>query len=469
MGSTLRLTISGDVETAEIRVDSSIAIRDLVREWAARCSSHAPDELVVLSGDSTTVFDQGDNLAALGLRGGTVLRLVTGDEALGLEAGTVTTTLDSVAVFPSEQAAFRSDAAGWDEPPAVGAGARPGGEAERTTYRGSILPVSQSLEEDEDGWLPPKVSWGSRLARALKAVLARGPAATAGPALYGKATTSTPGARYRRAMQENDRVHSLEMLTRGARLSRCVVVAVVSPKGGAGKTTVTALLGTMLAELRRDPVLALDANPDFGNLRDKLASAGHPARTTDELAEWLAARPSATPAELSAQLGLGPHGLRYVPTPVGDLDRMVLTADYGLYRDLIARLRDYEGIILIDCGTGLLDPPVRAALEAADQILLVTDNSPDTAGLVVTAAQFLPPQTPTWLIANKIPEKGSMVDLSRVVSDIPQLRGVTVLPEQRLAENIVTPDFTWDEGPGAWQEPLREVAARLAGNWATLA
>ena len=35
-----------------------------------------------------------------------------------------------------------------------------------------------------------------------------------------------------------------------------------------GKTTMTALLGMLVAELRRDPVIALDANPDFGDLKD---------------------------------------------------------------------------------------------------------------------------------------------------------------------------------------------------------
>jgi MinD-like ATPase involved in chromosome partitioning or flagellar assembly len=268
-------------------------------------------------------------------------------------------------------------------------------------------------------------------------------------------------------MRDSDRGHNLETMIRTATLDRCMVIAVVSPKGGAGKTTVTALLGMLFAELRRDPVLALDANPDFGNLADKLAPPDRAGMCTDELARWLQSRP-ATPAELAARLGTGPHGLRFLPTPVGDLDRMVATADVALYRDLIARLRDYQGIILVDCGTGLLDPPVRAALDTADQILLVTDSSADTAGLVVTAAQHLPAGTPTWLIANKMPARGAMVDLDRVTQAIPQLRGVTVIPEQRLTENILTPTFDWAHGPGPWQEPLREIAARLADTWHSL-
>jgi MinD-like ATPase involved in chromosome partitioning or flagellar assembly len=277
----------------------------------------------------------------------------------------------------------------------------------------------------------------------------------------------TAGKRYREAIQANDRTYNLDRIIREAPLGRCVVIAVVSPKGGAGKTTISALLGMLFAELRRDPVLALDANPDFVNLKDKLGRPADPAIATDELAAWLAGEASVRPAELAARLGVGPHGVRFLPSPVGDLERMVRAADFDLYRNLLARLRDYEGIILVDCGTGLLDPPVRAALGTADQIVLVTDSAADTAALVVTAAHHLP-RTSTWLVANKMPSKGATVDLGRVQVAIPQLRGVTVIPEQRLTENIVTPQFSWDDAPDAWQEPIREIAARLANSWKAL-
>jgi MinD-like ATPase involved in chromosome partitioning or flagellar assembly len=209
----------------------------------------------------------------------------------------------------------------------------------------------------------------------------------------------------------------------------------------------------LLAELRRDPVLALDANPDFGNLADKLAAPDRTGMCTDDLARWLQAQPAATPAELAAGLGTGPHGLRFLPTPVGDLNRMVATADVALYQDLIARLRDYQGIILVDCGAGLLDPPVRAALDTADQILLVTDSSADTAGLVVTAAQHLPADTPTWLIANKMLAKGAIVDLDRVAQAIWQWAFI---------ERVSTGLFLLGLGHHQEARPYLAVANRLA-------
>jgi hypothetical protein len=54
---------------------------------------------------------------------------------------------------------------------------------------------------------------------------------------------------------------------------------------------------------------------------------------------------------------------------------------------------------------------------------------------------------------------------------MPHLNGVTILPAPdggQLAENIVTPSFSWADAPTTWQEPVRELAARLANNWSQL-
>src|SRR5262245_9596846 len=46
-------------------------------------------------------------------------------------------------------------------------------------------------------------------------------------------------------------------------------IAVLSMKGGVGKTTVTVGLGVTFAGLRGDRVIAFDANPDFGTLAQR--------------------------------------------------------------------------------------------------------------------------------------------------------------------------------------------------------
>src|SRR5881396_2019392 len=49
-------------------------------------------------------------------------------------------------------------------------------------------------------------------------------------------------------------------------LTRCNIIAVLSPKGGVGKTTCTFLLGNALASHLNLRCLAIDADPDFGTL-----------------------------------------------------------------------------------------------------------------------------------------------------------------------------------------------------------
>ena len=49
-------------------------------------------------------------------------------------------------------------------------------------------------------------------------------------------------------------------------MTRPNTVALISPKGGVGKTTSTFLVGNLLATHLKLRVIAVDANPDFGTL-----------------------------------------------------------------------------------------------------------------------------------------------------------------------------------------------------------
>ena len=60
-------------------------------------------------------------------------------------------------------------------------------------------------------------------------------------------------------------------------------IAVMSLKGGVGKTTTTVALGSVLAEERGDRVIAIDANPDFGTLAQRVAADAAGAATIRDL------------------------------------------------------------------------------------------------------------------------------------------------------------------------------------------
>jgi MinD-like ATPase involved in chromosome partitioning or flagellar assembly len=524
MPSTVLVTVSGDAGTAKVRADVSIPLTRLLPTWAKRCSSSAPEDLAIVFGDEGRSLDLNGTLDDLGMPSGSILHLVAVvdlDELDGVDLDRVdldtveppvvqrsTTTMTAGAVAMSAgppgmhddpelapsmwglrsvpsptiglQSALRWPTETFTPPTSPVEPARPPSASTsspaRVLDRPVVTPVPSAPRSrrarPEDAALPPRVPGLKRFWRAVKAVLSRKMVSLEPAGAFAMPTRLTAGQRYRMALQATNRSHNLEVMIRANPLRRCMVIAVVSPKGGPGKTTVTALLGSLFAELRRDPVLALDANPDLGDLKDKLGHNGNGAAAlVDDLAAWLDEHPSATPADMWSRLGVGPHGLRYIATPRPpecSRARMIAAADFQLYQGLIARLRDYAGIILIDCGTGMLDPPVRAALQAADQIVLVTDGAATTARQVVAATELLPEHVPTWLVANKMPKKGSSLDLGLVAAAIPRLNGVAVLPVPdggQLAENIVTPGFRWSEAPDAWQEPIRELGARLARNW----
>ena len=53
-------------------------------------------------------------------------------------------------------------------------------------------------------------------------------------------------------------------------LHGCYKIAMLSLKGGVGKTTITTTLGSTFSSLRGDRVIAVDANPDRGTLSQKI-------------------------------------------------------------------------------------------------------------------------------------------------------------------------------------------------------
>src|SRR5262249_44701865 len=60
-------------------------------------------------------------------------------------------------------------------------------------------------------------------------------------------------------------------------------IAVLSIKGGVGKTTTTLGLGSALAMVRADRVIAVDANPDRGTLAERVADTSTSSTVRDLL------------------------------------------------------------------------------------------------------------------------------------------------------------------------------------------
>jgi MinD-like ATPase involved in chromosome partitioning or flagellar assembly len=272
--------------------------------------------------------------------------------------------------------------------------------------------------------------------------------------------------RLRWSWRETDYLNRLEGVIQEPLLRRCVTIAVMSPKGGVGKTTTTALLGALLAMLRRDRIVAVDTNPDFGSLGRSLAP-NHEV-FVDDLLEVLD-DPQLTVTALDGNLGRGAHGLMVLPSPVDPVRMARLGED--AYEKVVRRLQEMVGTILLDCGTGLHEPTSKAALKTADQVVLVTDAEPATASIVAEAATLLRQEgVPLYLLVNKMPTAGSRLDVSALETYIPQARGLVVLPaNERAASHLASGVFDWRDAPSSWKRAMREVAAALVADWPELA
>jgi len=207
-------------------------------------------------------------------------------------------------------------------------------------------------------------------------------------------------------------------------------VAVMSLKGGVGKTTTTMGLGSTLASLRGDRIIAVDANPDRGTLSDKVALETA-ATVRDLLNERGHIRRYADVRTYTSQAASRLEVL------ASDRDPTVSVAFSGEDYCNVARvLEHYYSICLTDCGTGLLHSAMSGVLHLADQIVLVSTPSVDGARSASATLDWLAAHSYSDLVRNAVvvlsavrPRSKSTVDLDRLEEHFAaRCRAVTRIP-----------------------------------------
>ncbi len=192
-------------------------------------------------------------------------------------------------------------------------------------------------------------------------------------------------------------------------------IAVLSLKGGVGKTTTTAALGATFATLRGDRVVAVDANPDRGTLSDKVRLETA-ATVRDLLNERGQIRRYADVRAFTSQ---APSRLEVLAS---DRDPGVSVA-FGAedYCDAARVLEHFYSICLTDCGTGLLHSAMSGVLRLADQIVVVSSPSVDGARSASATLDWLDAHNCGDLVRNGVvvvsairPRSKSTVDLDRL-------------------------------------------------------
>ncbi|CAL2070509.1 AAA domain protein [Streptomyces murinus] len=227
--------------------------------------------------------------------------------------------------------------------------------------------------------------------------------------------------------EEAERQRKLELI-RTPVLS-CYRIAVISLKGGVGKTTTTTALGSTLATERQDKILAIDANPDAGTLGRRVRrETGATIRDLVQAIPYLNSY-----MDIRRFTSQAPSGLEII---ANDVDPAVSTTfndeDYRRAIDVLGR--QYP-IILTDSGTGLLYSAMRGVLDLADQLIIISTPSVDGASSASTTLDWLAAHGYSDLVSRSLTvisgvrETGKMIKVEDIVSHFEtRTRGVVVVP-----------------------------------------
>ncbi|MDT7710161.1 MAG: hypothetical protein QOG20_5768, partial [Pseudonocardiales bacterium] len=194
----------------------------------------------------------------------------------------------------------------------------------------------------------------------------------------------------------------------------CYKIAMLSLKGGVGKTTMTATLGATFASLRGDRVVAVDANPDRGTLSQKI-----PLETSATVRNLLRdAQRVRRYTDVRAYTSQGPSRLEVLASEQDPAVSEAFSEDD--YRRTVNLLEHFYNIVLTDCGTGLMHSAMYGVLGVADQLIIVSSSSIDGARSASATMDWLDAHGHGDLVRNSVAVVNSVsrssggVDLDRV-------------------------------------------------------
>lgn len=173
-------------------------------------------------------------------------------------------------------------------------------------------------------------------------------------------------------------------------------IAVLSLKGGVGKTTNIVALGSTFASVRGDRVIAVDANPDFGTLAQRVGAPPHHATIRD----LLATEDTSRYPQVRAFTTQAPSRLEVIGSERDPAASEAFSEED--YRRAIDILQHHYNVILTDCGTGLMHSAMNGVLALANSLVLVTSSALDGAQSASATLDWLNLHGYEQLAANSI-------------------------------------------------------------------
>ncbi|MGH3242678.1 MAG: MinD/ParA family ATP-binding protein, partial [Spirillospora sp.] len=171
------------------------------------------------------------------------------------------------------------------------------------------------------------------------------------------------------AREARDQAAFADLMQRPVPSSRQIAIA--SVRGGAGKTTMAALVATELARHRSDRVLAADADAELGSLPLRLGVRPHLSLFD------LAAQNPTTFQEAEAFLTRTRDGLYVLSSTRGGR----IAGEFALetFQAALSTVSRYVAATVIDCGAGILTEVNRGVVASSHGLVLVTPGTVDGA------------------------------------------------------------------------------------------
>lgn len=201
-------------------------------------------------------------------------------------------------------------------------------------------------------------------------------------------------------------------------------IVVLGGKGGVGKTTTTAAIGSTFASLRKDKVIAIDANPDrASNLADRIDP-----RATNSYMDVLTDRNLHGYSDIRSHVGMNEAAGLDVLGNRYQSDRQPLTAK--VYTDTHAVLQRFYSVLISDSGTDVDHQVFPGLMSRADALIMVASTAPDGAK---GAAELM-----DWAY-----EAGYHRLLQRTVVVINDVRGDKGKAHRKLVDSLVEKFSRW--------------------------
>ncbi|MFD4442718.1 AAA family ATPase [Nocardia sp. NPDC058519] len=182
-------------------------------------------------------------------------------------------------------------------------------------------------------------------------------------------------------------------------------IAVLSLKGGVGKTTTTTGIGSIFASIRGDRVIAVDANPDFGTLSQRVA-----IQTRSTVRDLLLDPSIQRYSDVRRHTSQGSSRLEVLASERDPAASEAFNDEE--YRAVARILQRFYNIILTDCGTGLMHSAMGGVLDLAHSLVLISSAAIDGARSAAATLDWLSLHGHDHLVRNAVvvinlPREGS--------------------------------------------------------------